>query len=218
MKDSCNNSPPSTGKYLILASTNRNKFFEIRTAFGHTGIPLYSLSDFPEVPEAPETGSTFAENARQKALYYHAQFGKPVLAEDSGLVIPALGGFPGIHSARVAPTDPLRIAIILDRLRELQAGSPSAIPSIRNAYYFCSIAAIVNEEAIEAEGRCDGVLIEQPDGDLGFGYDPIFRPEGVAKTFGRMSIKEKSQYSHRARAVHAILPRLLEAFRHANGI
>lgn len=216
MKDSCNSSPPSTGKYLILASTNRNKFFEIRTALGHTGIPLFSLSDFPEVPEAPETGDTFAENALQKARYYYAQFGKPVLAEDSGLVIPALGGFPGIHSARVASTDPLRIAIVLERLREFQASTQAGNPSIRNAYYFCSIAAIVNERVIEAEGRCDGVLIEQPEGDLGFGYDPIFRPEGLTKTFGKMSIKEKSQYSHRARAVHAILPRLLETFRRFN--
>lgn len=218
MKDSCNNSPPSTGKYLILASTNRNKFFEIRTALGHTGIPLYSLSDFPEVPEAPETGHTFAENALQKARYYHAHFGKPVLAEDSGLVIPALGGFPGIHSARVAPTDPIRIAIILERLRELQASRAAEDSSLRNAYYFCSIAAIVNEEVIEAEGRCDGVLIEQPEGELGFGYDPIFRPEGLTKTFGKMSIKEKSQYSHRARAIHAVLPRLLEVFRRLSGI
>jgi XTP/dITP diphosphohydrolase len=205
MKDSCNNSPPSSGKYLILASTNRNKFFEIRTALGHTAIPLYSLADFPAVAEAPETGETFAQNAVQKAQYYFRHFHKPVLAEDSGLVIPALRGFPGVNSARIAPDDPSRIAIVLERMREH--------PAERQAYYVCSVVVLWDGEPIAAEGRCDGVLTEEPDGDLGFGYDPIFIPEGHRKTFGRMSIKEKSQYSHRGRAIHALLPRLLEMFR-----
>jgi XTP/dITP diphosphohydrolase len=205
MKGSCNNSPPSSGKYLILASTNRNKFFEIRTALGHTAIPLCSLAEFPPIPEAPETGETFAQNAMQKAEYYFRHFHKPVLSEDSGLVIPALDGFPGVNSARIAPDDPSRIALVLDRMREH--------PAERHAYYVCSVVVLWDGEPIAAEGRCDGILTEEPDGDLGFGYDPIFRPEGHRKTFGRMSIKEKSQYSHRGRAIHAILPQLLELFR-----
>ena len=205
MKGSCNNSQRSSGKHLILASTNRNKFFEIRTALGHTGIQLYSLADFPPVQEAPETGDTFAQNAMQKARYYFLHFQKPVLAEDSGLVIPALNGFPGIHSARIAPDDPSRIALVLERLR--------GHPEPRHAYYVCNVAVLWDGEPITGEGRCDGVITKEPEGDLGFGYDPIFRPEGHPKTFGRMSIKEKSQYSHRGRAIHAILPRLLHAFR-----
>lgn len=205
MKGFCNSSPPSSGKYLILASTNQHKFFEIRTALGQTSIPLYSLADFSQVPEAPETGETFAQNAMQKAQYYFQHFHKPVLAEDSGLVIPALNGYPGIHSARIAPDDPSRIALVLERLRQH--------PARRRAYYVCSVVMLWDGEPITAEGRCDGIITEELDGDLGFGYDPIFRPEGHPKTFGRMSIKEKSQYSHRGRAIHAILPRMLEAFR-----
>jgi len=129
-----------------------------------------------------------------------------VLAEDSGLVVPALGGFPGIHSARIGPDDATRTQIVLQKLNEL--GSPA-----RDAYYVCSIMLIVNGQAYAVEGRCDGTLAREPDGTQGFGYDPIFIPEGSNKTFGRMSIKEKSQYSHRARAIHLIIPQLIAEFR-----
>lgn len=213
MKGSCNNSPPKTGKFLVFASTNQNKFFEIRTALGHTGIRLLALTEFPRIPEAPETGATFEENALQKARYYHSHLQKPVLAEDSGLVVPALDGFPGINSARIASDDRSRIEVVLQRLREFAAQNKPRDDSYRNAYYHCSIAVIVNGALLEDSGRCDGRIAEGPDGDLGFGYDPVFVPEGHARTFGRMSIKEKSEYSHRGRAIHAILPRLMEAWR-----
>jgi XTP/dITP diphosphohydrolase len=215
MSGFCNNSPPSSSKYLILASTNRHKFFEIRTALGQTGIPLYCLTDFPAIPEAPETGDTFGENAFQKARYYYSHFQRPVLAEDSGLVIPSLGGFPGIRSARVAPDDASRIALVLKRLSEIareSSGKPDA--DSRHAYYVCSAVLIAEGIEYMSEGRCDGMITDAPDGDQGFGYDPVFRPEGSLRTFGRMSIKEKTQYSHRGRAVHALIPRLLELFQH----
>src|SRR5262245_13851771 len=157
MKGFCNSSPPSGSKYLILASTNQNKFFEIRTALGHTGIPLYSLGDFPAVPEAPETGETFAENAMQKAKYYFEHFRHPVLAEDSGLVVPALNGFPGVRSARIAETDNARNRMVLDLLQDYakkHEGAPDE--SYRNAYYICSVAFIAGDKVELAEGRCDG--------------------------------------------------------------
>jgi XTP/dITP diphosphohydrolase len=201
----CNNYRPSGDRLLLLATTNQNKVFEIRTALGQLGIPLCSLKDFSQVPEAPETGSTFAENASQKAHYYWEKFQKPVLAEDSGLVIPSLGGFPGVQSARIGPDDQSRIEIVLDKLK-----SPELE---RNAYYICSIMLIVNETHYAAEGRCDGTLLSAPDGTQGFGYDPIFLPDGALRPFGRMSIKEKSQYSHRAQAVHRIIPHLISEFR-----
>ncbi|HSE42384.1 MAG TPA: non-canonical purine NTP pyrophosphatase, partial [Acidobacteriota bacterium] len=166
----------------------------------------YSLNDFPSIDEAPETGSTFAENAAQKAKYYWEHFKKPVLAEDSGLVVPALGGFPGIHSARIGPDDATRTQIVLQKLKELDSVS-------RNAYYICSIMLIVNNQSYAVEGRCDGTIADQPDGTQGFGYDPVFIPEGLTRTFGRMSIKEKSQYSHRAKAIHLIIPHLISEFR-----
>src|SRR5262245_1433019 len=127
MVRSCNNYRPSGDRLLLLATTNQNKVFEIRTALGQMGIPLCSLRDFPQVPEAPETGSTFAENAAQKANYYWEQFRKPVLAEDSGLVIPSLGGFPGIQSARIGPDDHSRIEMVLGRLKNQELD--------RRAYY-----------------------------------------------------------------------------------
>jgi XTP/dITP diphosphohydrolase len=205
MVGSCNNYRPSGDRLLLLATTNQNKFFEIRTALGQLGIPLCSLRDFPQIEDAPETGSTFAENAEQKANYYWHKFQKPVMAEDSGLVIPSLGGFPGIHSARIGPDDNSRIGVVLDKLKN---------PDLdRNAYYICSIMLIVNNTQYAVEGRCDGSILEAADGTQGFGYDPIFLPHGALRSFGRMSIKEKSQYSHRAQAVHKIIPYLISEFR-----
>ncbi|MCI0445062.1 RdgB/HAM1 family non-canonical purine NTP pyrophosphatase [bacterium] len=205
MVGSCNNYRPSGDRLLLVATTNQNKVFEIRTALGQLGIPLCSLKDFPQVGEAPETGSTFAENASQKANYYWKKFQKPVLAEDSGLIIPSLGGFPGVQSARIAPDDQSRIEIVLDKLKNPELS--------RNAHYICSIMLIVNGSNYAVEGRCDGTLLETPDGTQGFGYDPIFLPDGALRPFGRMSIKEKSQYSHRAEAIHRIIPYLISEFR-----
>jgi XTP/dITP diphosphohydrolase len=205
MVSSCNNYRPSGDRLLLLATTNQNKFFEIRTALGQLGIPLCSLKDFPQIEEAPETGSTFAENAAQKANYYWEKFQKPVMAEDSGLVIPSLDGFPGVRSARIGPDDHSRIGVVLDELQYSDLD--------RRAYYICSIMLIVNNMRYAVEGRCDGSILEAPDGTQGFGYDPIFLPDGALRPFGRMSIKEKSQYSHRAQAVHKIIPYLISEFR-----
>ena len=205
MVGSCNNYRPSGDRLLLLATTNQNKFFEIRTALGQLGIPLCSLKDFPPIEESPETGSTFAENAAEKANYYSEKFQKPVMAEDSGLVIPSLDGFPGVHSSRIGPDDQSRIEMVLDKLKN---------PDLdRNAYYICSIMLIVNGTRYAVEGRCDGSILKAPDGTQGFGYDPIFLPDGALRPFGRMSIKEKSQYSHRAQAVHKIIPHLISEFR-----
>lgn len=189
---------------LIIATTNRNKFREICAALvGEAELPvrLKSLHDvFPAAPaEAPsppeETGGTFAENAGLKAAHYWRALRRPVLAEDSGLVIPSLGGFPGLHSARVAGDDPARIALVLEKL----AAQPGRLS--RSAYYICSMVIIAGRVTRMAEGRCDGRIAEAPRGTGGFGYDPIFLPDGAAGlTFGEMTLEQKTQYSHRGKA------------------
>ena len=202
MRGSCNNFPRSADKCLVIATSNHNKFFEIRSSFGQLGIriQLLSLRDFDTVPEAPESGDTFAENALQKAQFYYKYLHQTVLAEDSGLVVLALDGFPGIQSARIAPDDSSRIRILLEKLT----------PGMdRFAYYVCSMVFIHSDKVFAVEAHCDGTIVKAPDGDQGFGYDPVFRPAGAAKTFGKMTVKEKSQYSHRARALQQMIPHIL---------
>jgi len=204
MRDFCNNSPPSEGKYLVVATSNQNKFFEIRSALGQIGIALYSLNSFSRIEESPETGTTFEENAKQKAEYYFQYLQNPLLTEDSGLVIPALNGFPGIHSARIAADDASRIALVLEKMKGRED---------RSAYYICSLVYHDGKQMTAVEGRCDGVITAEPIGELGFGYDPIFRPENHPATFGQMTIKQKTFYSHRGRAVEKIIPYLIAEFR-----
>ena len=202
MRRSCSNSPRSADKYLIIATHNQNKFFEIRLALGSFRVPVFSLKDFPDVPEAPETGNSFSENARMKADFYYEILQKPLLAEDSGLVIPALNGYPGIYSARIADNDADRIALILKKLE----GSAD-----RSASYICQMVFANGKETPSAEGICRGMIVEAPEGEQGFGYDPIFRPEESMRTFGQMTMKQKSNFSHRGHAVAQLLSRLLIA-------
>jgi len=185
---------------LLVATTNEDKYAEMAAVFQPAGIALLSLKDFPPVPAAPETGDSFAANARQKAEFYFQHFSTPVLAEDSGLVIPALGGFPGIHSARIGASDEERIAIVLGQLRE---------KANRDAYYICSMNYVDFSGSFVAEGRCNGEIITVPRGSGGFGYDPVFQPAGSLKTFGEMTMQEKFQYSHRGKAALVMLPHLL---------
>jgi XTP/dITP diphosphohydrolase len=200
MRRSCSNSRRSADKYLIIATHNQNKFFEIRLALGSFRVPVISLKEFPDIPEAPETGKSFSENARIKADFYYEILQKPLLAEDSGLIIPALNGYPGIYSARIAGNDPDRIALILEKL----AGCAD-----RSASYVCHMIFANGKETPSAEGICRGMIVEAPQGDQGFGYDPIFRPDESLKTFGQMTMKQKTNYSHRAQAVTRLLPKLL---------
>lgn len=203
MSRSCNNSPRFADKYLVIATSNENKFFEIRTALGPLKIPVNFLRDYNNIPEAPETGSTFADNAREKAEFYFQHLQRPLLAEDSGLVIPALQGFPGLYSARIGKNDDERIRLVLEKMRNL---------SDRSAYYICSMVFKTAESSIEAEGICNGTLLQQPQGEQGFGYDPIFQPHDAARPFGLMTIKEKSNYSHRALAVQKLIPLIQKYF------
>ncbi len=214
MKDSRSSSLLS-GKELIIATTNEGKFAEICGELSFLEISLRSLNDFQELPEVQETGSTFEENARLKAAFYYSRLQRSVLAEDSGLVVPALGGFPGIHSARIARDDVSRIRAVLERLEELEKAlsqESEAAKQLRSADFVCSLVFASVKDTYAVEGRCHGKIQTIPSGTQGFGYDPIFAPEGASKTFGQMDRAEKANFSHRAKALKAMMPILMNEF------
>jgi XTP/dITP diphosphohydrolase len=189
---------------LVIGSRNKKKLEELQDLLGDLPIELTDLSPWPGVPDAEETGQTFEENARAKATAYANATGEWVLAEDSGLVVPALKGRPGVYSARYAGTHGDDAANNQKLLAELAPLSDDR----RAAYYVC-VAALANpdgEVKAVAEGRCHGVIAKEPRGTGGFGYDPLFVVSEYHKTFGELSLRVKQALSHRARAVVELRP------------
>jgi XTP/dITP diphosphohydrolase len=189
---------------LVLATRNAKKRSEIVYILGDLGIELVDLSAWPQMPEVEETGTTFEENARIKATAV-AKFTKNwTLGEDSGLVVPALGGAPGVYSARYAGKqgdDGANNAKLLSELEKVpddQCG----------AYYVCTAALADPTGAVKAvvEGRCHGVIIREPRGAGGFGYDPLFLIPEYHLTFGELSARVKHALSHRGRALAKLRP------------
>jgi len=162
-------------------------------------LDLTDLSGRPSVPDVAETGQTFEENARLKATGYAKAVGEWVLAEDSGLVVPALKGRPGVYSARYAGTHGDDAANNRKLLAELAPLSDDR----RAAYYTCvaALAGPDGEVRAVAEGRCHGVIVKEPRGTGGFGYDPLFEVPEYHRTFGELTLRVKQALSHRARAV-----------------
>jgi XTP/dITP diphosphohydrolase len=183
--------------FLLVATTNPNKLREIRPLLASLPVNLLTLADVPPLTEPPETGATFWENARQKAMYYANATGQVVVAEDSGLEIDALDDEPGVHSARfLGPgvSYPTRFAEIYRRLM--------AVPGRSRDARFCTALALVSGSSIlfETEAFIDGEIAPHPAGDHGFGYDPIFYYPPLRKTTAELTLDEKSAVSHRARA------------------
>jgi len=193
---------------LVLASRNRKKSREVAEILAPHGIQLVSIADFPEVGEVVEDGATFAENAAKKAAQPAAQIGRWVIGEDSGLVVDALAGRPGVYSARFSGPGATDESNNRKLMKEL-AGVPL---ERRTASYVCSIALADPTGAIRlsAEGRCRGLMITEPRGDNGFGYDPYFLVREYHRTFGELSSRVKHQISHRARALADFVPGLLK--------
>lgn len=183
---------------LVIATRNRHKLDEIRAILGSPGLQLSSALDHPEVPDVVEDGDTFEANAIKKAVALHRATGAWALADDSGLEVDALGGEPGVRSARYAgePVDhAANIAKLLAALRGV---------ADRTARFRCVIAlAGPGFPPSTVEGRCEGVITAAPRGTGGFGYDPVFVPEGHARTFGELDAALKNGISHRARALAA---------------
>jgi XTP/dITP diphosphohydrolase len=189
---------------LLLATRNQGKLRELRGLLDGIGIELDEPKDHPELRDVPETGKTFEENARLKALVAARATGLWSLGEDSGLSVDALGGQPGVQSARWAGQHGDDDANNARLLRELRGKAN------RRARYVCAMALASpdGEVAAVTQGTCEGVITEAPAGSGGFGYDPYFRPEGHDLTMAELARDEKAAISHRGRAARAMLPLL----------
>ncbi len=201
---------PSARPPLVLGSRNLKKSQEIAEILAPWGFQVVSIANFPQAGEVEEDGTTFAENAAKKAAEPARLLSQWVIGEDSGLMVDALGGQPGVYSARFSgagATDERNN----QKLQQELAGTPLAQ---RGAGYVCSVALADPTGAIRlrAEGRCRGVIIEEPRGANGFGYDPYFLVPEYHRTFGELSARVKHQLSHRARAFAAFIPRLVALF------
>ena len=190
---------------ILVGSKNPHKLREVRTILGPLGIRAVIAVDLPAVEE---TGDTFLENARQKALAFAAFLRAPCLADDSGLVVPALDGEPGVRSARYAGEpgdDEANLRLVLERVRERELHEPEA-------YFQCSIAMAVAgappEVVLEAEGRVHGRIVAEPRRENGFGYDPIFFFPEAGCTLAELEPEAKNAVSHRGNALRELAGQL----------
>jgi XTP/dITP diphosphohydrolase len=195
---------------LLVATNNAGKVRELESALSDLPLRLRLLREFADVPEAVETGETFAENAALKARYYSAHARVLTLSDDSGLVVDALGGAPGVYSARYAGKSATYAERIGKLLEEIEATGDRE----RRARFVCVIAVAepLTGELVTFEGRCEGRIAREPRGSGGFGYDPVFIPEGHTQTFGELPEEIKRTISHRALAVEAASRYLRERF------
>jgi XTP/dITP diphosphohydrolase len=179
---------------LLVATTNPGKLREIRQLMTAVPIRLLSLADLPAIEEPEETGTTFEENARLKAHYYSARSGLWTVAEDSGLVIDALGGEPGVKSARFLRND----ATYPERFAEIYRRLDARRDTSRTARFVAALASVEDGKIVyETTGVVDGTIADAPRGSAGFGYDPIFFYQPYARTLAEVSEAEKIAVAHR---------------------
>lgn len=198
---------------VLVASRNHKKLAELQRvldAAGIAGLTLLTLDDVPPYEEAPETGATFAENAIAKARDGFAATGLPTVADDSGIEVVALNGMPGVLSARWAGghgEDAANYSLLLAQLGD--------VPDERRSAAFVSVCALVTgtDEVTVVRGEWPGVVAREPLGDGGFGYDPVFIPEGETRSAAQLSPAEKDAVSHRGRALAALVPALSDLAR-----
>lgn len=194
-------------KTIIIATRNQGKAKEFKKLFHDYGYEVKTLLDFPEIEEVPETGSTFAENAFQKANAISKVLDTIVLADDSGLEVDALEGRPGIYSARFAGEHGNDVKNNQKLVEELQ-GVPA---EERQANFHCSLAMVgPNREPLIVEGKAYGQILETGRGEHGFGYDPLFFIPELDQTMAELTGEEKNKMSHRARAIEKLKKHLDE--------
>ena len=190
-----------TSRQILLATRNVGKIREMKTLLADLPLVLRSLNEFPNLPDVEETGSTFTENAILKAREYAKQTQIQALADDSGLEVAALNGAPGVFSARYAGENAADTENINKLLGELEKKDD------HRARFVCTMA-IADETGkimFKAEGICNGEIALKPSGINGFGYDPVFIPEGFNQSLGEISDEIKHQISHRAQAITKII-------------
>jgi XTP/dITP diphosphohydrolase len=191
-------------KKIVLATANTHKVIEFQRILNELlpDLELVAASQFPGVPEIEETGSTFAENALIKARAINEFTNLPALADDSGLVVEALNGAPGIFSARYAGINADDKANVMKLLNEIKGLDQSLL----SAKFECSIALVDKSQDLEllVDGQMPGQVIKEVRGENGFGYDPIFVPQGLTKTSSQLSDSEKDKISHRGIALRKI--------------
>lgn len=193
---------------VILASQNRHKLYEIQTILSRYGMEVILQSDLNLDIEVDETGITFEENSMLKAKAVMEATGLPAVADDSGLCVDVLGGAPGVYSARYGGpeyvTDLDRLNLLLHEMRGIRSEE-------RTARYVCVITLLMPDgEAIVTRGTCEGMILSEPHGTGGFGYDPIFYIPKEGMTFAEMGIERKNQISHRANALKMLCRKLDE--------
>jgi XTP/dITP diphosphohydrolase len=189
---------------LLIATNNRGKLAELADLLAGMRVDLVSLADFPEIPDVEETGRTFDDNARLKAGTYALKTGLMALADDSGLEVEALDNRPGVFSARYGGA----LASYPDKMKKLLGELAATGDKERRARFVTAIAVADpgGEILFTAEGVCAGTIAQAPRGFGGFGYDPLFVPDGYEMTFGELSAHVKRKISHRARAFQQIIP------------
>jgi XTP/dITP diphosphohydrolase len=191
---------------VLLASRNAKKLAELRRILAPAlpGVEVVGLDDVPPYDEVPESGATFEENALIKAREGFARTGLPTVADDSGLTVEALNGMPGILSARWSGrhgNDEANLRLVLDQVGD--------VPDDRlGAAFVCAVAYVDAQGEITTEGRMPGHLVREPRGTNGFGYDPIFVPDGHDRTSAELSVEEKDAISHRGQSLRKLAERL----------
>lgn len=196
-------------KEVLIATRNKGKALEFEALFSPLGYSVKTLLDYPDVPDVEETGSTFKENALLKAETIASEFNVITIADDSGLIVDALNGEPGVYSARYAGKEKDDDANIDKVLRHLEGVPYSA----RTARFHCTLAVSrPGHSSLTVTGECDGHITDKRYGEHGFGYDPIFWIEDQNRTLAQMSKAEKGKISHRGKAIKklaGLLPTLL---------
>ena len=181
---------------LVLATTNKNKVKEFQEMVGDFPVEIRSVSDFGSIPECIEDGETFDDNAYKKAVHTAKILGLPAIADDSGLVVEALDGAPGVYSARYAGENATDEENCQKLLKEMKGVTN------RKAAFKCVLSiAVPSGPALTYEGSCEGTILEEKRGESGFGYDPLFYFEEFGKTFAECNAEEKNRVSHRGKAL-----------------